>query len=206
MEINYHTFPKGKSYVYIHTDSGPVFLRNILFLVNTKNPDQIAIVRSWGEEGKDHVWEPPKGQMEWKEFKDKGIKPGSIITEKQLLAHSRIGVLREMAEEANVTQTEIKDLRPLPLSYTEDWSVLKNAKFRYQFWQAYLTPEKMLEAQKRMDILRRNSDWKHILPSDMTEKDAIQWWSVKDGWKKIRGKFSEKMTAQYFKYMDKYGL
>jgi hypothetical protein len=57
----------------------------------------------------------------------------------------------------------------------------------------------MLEAQKRIKILVENEDWKGILPSDITEKDAIRWWKPEDGWDMIRGGFSKKMTALYFR-------
>lgn len=205
MEICKHTFSSGKSYVYVKTPQGPIFLRNILFLVNGL---QIAVVRSWGGGDSKHVWEPPKGQMEWKEFGSESESCVSV-TQQQLFRHAKHGVLREMSEEANLCPSEIRNLHPLPLAYTEDWKEcgIPNAKFSYQYWQAELSESAMKKARQRMAVLRRNPEWQHILPADMTEKDDICWWSPSTGgWDMIRGKFSEKMTRLYFKFKTMHGV
>lgn len=212
MEVGYHTFPSGKEYLFVRQGKGaekePVFLRNIIFLRNTSDPREIAIVREWGAEGNKHVWEPPKGQMEWKELRESGIRKGSKITPEQLLPYMREGVLREMSEEAKVYPNEITGLRMLPMSYTEEWpsSGLSGAKFQYQFWTANLTQKHMLEAQARMRYLVEHPDLKEMLPADVCEKDAIAWWKPEDGWLKIRGAFSQKMTAAFYKELDKHGV
>jgi hypothetical protein len=196
--IGYHTFPSGKQYTYILTPD-PVFLRNIIFLKNTTNPREVAIVHEWGMRKKGRC-EPPKGQMEWKELNDTGIKFGDKLTWTQLYRHMKKGVLREMQEEANVLSSEIRDFHRLRHCYQQAWpeSGIPGAQFMYQFWEAKMTPAIMLEAQKRIQTLVENEDWKRILPSDITEKDAIQWWKPEDGWDIIRGGFSKKMTALYF--------
>ena len=206
MKIGFHTFPpsdgkKEKQYVFLEAaDGSKTFLRNILILKNASDKDKIAIVHEWGA-GPKHSWEPPKGQMEWKEFSESGVKAGSTISEKTLSAHQRRGVLREMVEEAKFLPSEIQDLQKLPLVYKQEWvdSGLKNAHFMYQFWTATATPKAMFEAQARMKTLTDDPDWKAMLPADMTEKDAVEWWNPeKDGWEKIRGAFSKKMTLLYF--------
>ena len=69
----------------------------------------------------------------------------------------------------------------------------------YQYWTAQAAPAAMFEAQRRMKTLTDDPDWKAMLPADMTEKDAVEWWnSEKDGWDMIRGAFSKKMTLLYF--------
>ena len=199
--IGFHTFPSGKQYTYILTpERTPVFLRNIIFLKNTANPREVAIVHEWGMPKKGRC-EPPKGQMEWKELKDTGVKPGDRLTWAQLYKHMEKGIMREMQEEANVLPSEIRDFHRLPQFYQQTWpeSGLADAQFMYQFWEAKMTPKTMLEAQKRIQILVENEDWKGILPSDITEKDAIRWWKPEDGWDMIRGGFSKKMTALYFR-------
>jgi len=198
MEIGFHTFPGGKQYTFINAPT-PVFLRNIIFLKNLRNPREVAIVHEWGMAKKGR-WEPPKGQMEWKELHATGIRPGTVLSWSQLYTHMRKGVLREMMEEAHVLPSEITGFRRLPQTYRQAWpeSGIPGAQFMYQFWEANMSPRTLLEAQKRIQNLVHNADWKKILPSDITEKDAIQWWKPEDGWEPIRGGFSKKMTALYF--------
>ena len=205
MEIGFHAFPSGKQYAFFKEDGkAPCFLRNILFLSHPDDPSTIAIVREFGAHTERAVWEPPKGQMEWKEFAAAGVKAGARITPARLTQFQRAGVLREMVEEAKILPREIHGLTKLPILYRQRWTddykpSEFTADFCYQFWHATVTPETLLEAQHRMATLVSNPDWKHILPADMTEKDAIQWWNPnRDGWDPIRGAFSKKMTQLYF--------
>jgi hypothetical protein len=203
MEIGFHTFPNGKQYAFIKHGKSRTFLRNILFLTNVKNPKEIAIVHEWGSPVK-YSWEPPKGQMEWKEFAESGIKAGSIISQSTLTMFQKEGVIREMVEEAKIFPSEIKHLTKLPIAYEQDWpeSKLPHAHFQYQFWHASTTHSVMIKAQKRIQTLVKHIDWKHLLPADVTEKDAIQWWNPdSDGWDLIRGEFSKKMTTLYFDFI-----
>ncbi|NBO42093.1 MAG: hypothetical protein EBU92_11370 [Betaproteobacteria bacterium] len=207
MEIGFHTFPSGKQYVFFkETESSrPCFLRNILFLTPPGDPHTVAIVREYGARTHRGVWEPPKGQMEWKEFAEAGVRAGSKLTAKQLTQFQRAGILREMVEEAKVLPKEIHGLTKLPLLYRQQWiDDYKprgfTADFCYQFWHATCSLETLLEAQRRMAVLVDNPDWKQLLPADITEKDAIQWWNPdRDGWDAIRGAFSKKMTQLYFR-------
>jgi hypothetical protein len=205
VKIGYHTFPSGKQYAYmIDPDTNAkIFLRNILILTRNSDAYTIAVVREWGAKAR-AAWEPPKGQMEWKEFRGSGAR---TLTPAQLTAHQRAGVLRELTEEAKILPTEISHLRKLPLIYRQPWeeSGVRNAHFMYQFWTARATDETMLEAQKRMNFLTSDPDLKYLLSSDVTEKDAIAWWLPRsdDDWKDIRGAFSKKMTALYFDTLKK---
>ena len=204
MEVGYHRFPSGKKYTYIKEGNTLVFLRNIIFLTKQSDPRTVAIVHEWGE--KENRWEPPKGQMEWKEFED--VTPNSMLSLKQLQHHMRKGIMREMTEESYITTKEIKNFRMLPIHYIQDWpeSKIKGAKFMYQYWTAQVNDTTMLEAKKRIHALASNPDLKMILPKDVTEKDAIEWWNPENGFKKIRAGFSQKMTRQYYDFLDKHGL
>ena len=203
MEVGYRVFPRGKRYAYVMMDGAPVFLRNIVFIHNAENPSQIVIVHEWGMS--EHRWEPPKGQFEWDELgaPRKGIK----MTYKQILLAMRRGILRETKEEAKIMPSELINLIPLENSYIQDWtdSGVPNARFMYQYWHATITPATMLEAQKRTKELVDNKDWRHLLPPDVLEKDAIRWWSPKEpnAYKYIRGGFSQKMTVLYFELLNK---
>jgi hypothetical protein len=204
MKIDYHTFPSGKSYACIKTPSGQrVFLRNILFLHNSKHPEQIALVHEFGKRTDKAAWEPPKGQMEWKEFATEGVKRGTNLTPQSLKKHQREGVLRELTEEAKILPSEIRGLTRLPFVYKQAWpeSHIPNAHFCYQYWRAIADPEVLFEAQKRLTVLKEDKDLKAMLPADNSEKDAVKWWSPSSvkAWDDIYGDFSKKMTSLYFK-------
>jgi hypothetical protein len=197
MEVGYKVFPGGKRYAYVMVDNHQVFLRNILFIHNTENPSQIAIVHEWGMP--DNRWEPPKGQFEWDELG--APRKGAQMTQSQILQAMRRGILRETKEEAKILPSELLNFRQMNRYYSQIWdapSAPPGAYFLYQFWQAEITPKTMLEAQKRMQELVKNKDWKHLLPADILEKDAIRWWNPTiEGYKNIRSGFSKKMTADY---------
>lgn len=199
MEIGFHRFASGKKYAFVKKDDAPIFLRNIIFIQNQNNPSQIAIVREWGGTNT-HTWEPPKGQMEWKEFDDASLKPNTTVPPSKLFQVMKIGMLRELGEEAKILPRDLKNLKRLEKVYVQDWpeSGIKKAKFVYQFWQANIRSEAMLEAQARMEFLCTHPDLAAMLPKDMCEKDAVGWWSPAEGWTKIRGGFSKKMTELYY--------
>ena len=138
--------------------------------------------------------------MEWKELADTGIRPGQDISESRLVAQMKKGVLREIAEEAKILPAEIKNLKLLPVSYTEEFPAAgKNAFFRYQFWEGSLGD--LRPAQKRMgELVENGADWSQMLPKDVCEKDAVEWWSPTSpaAWGKIRGAFSMTMTRMYY--------
>jgi hypothetical protein len=196
MEVNFHTFPSGKRYVYVVKDGAPVFLRNILFITRASNSREIAVVREWGARSNKGTWEPPKGQLEWKEI---GGSPRTM-TSAELVRHMRAGILREIAEESKFLPKELTHFHRLPGFYMQDWpeSGLPGAKFMYQYWHATASDKAMANAQARMKELVDHPDWKAMLPADLTEKDAVQWWKPEDGWTFIRSAFSKKMTVRYY--------
>lgn len=207
MELGFHTFPSGKQYAYVKPNGapGPIFLRNILFLTSPKSARTIAIVCEMGSHGGAGTWEPPKGQMEWKEFADSGFKSGVYITPAELFKYMRRGALREMTEEAKLLVSEIQNLQRLPIQYKQEWpeSKITGASFMYQFWQAIVKPGAMYEAQKRLKTLVSNPEWIKILPPDMCEKQDIKWWNPsRDNHKLIRGAFSNTMTQMYYAYLN----
>jgi len=197
MELGFHKFQSGKRYAYAKIDGNPVFLRNIIFLTKGKH---IVLVREWGARSERNVWEPPKGQMEWAEFASSGIKPHSKQPINVVYACMKKALVREMVEEAKVMPSEIKHFRRMPIHYTQTWPEceLPNASFLYQFWTAEL--DSLAPAQKRMRTLVANPDWKLLLPADVTEKDAVMWWSPSTGWECIRNGFSKKMMEMYFEF------
>ena len=202
MEIGFHKFPSGKKYAYWKDNGKPVFLRNIIFLVNEANKHQVAIVREWGAPSNSNVWEPPKGQMEWKEFEDLGVKPNTVLSKAVVAREMRKGVLREMCEEAKVHPRDIHGLKKMPLFHRQPWpeSKVPNAEFMYQFWTATINDNTLQEAHKCLQDLVAHPDWKDILPNDLSEKDNITWYSPGKNDHYIRGGFSKKMIDIYYSY------
>ena len=208
MEVGYHTFPSGKQYTYVKKDKKLVFLRNIIFLTKPHDLHRIVVVREWAANTNRSVWEPPKGQMEWKEFAGSRIKAGDTISSKTLLQEMKKGVLREMIEESKIVHKDLHNIQCLDMRYIQAWddAGIPNAYFMYQFWHASITDKALSEAQKDMETLVQNVDLNHALPKDLVEKDALTWWTPKNGWDRIRTGFSKKMTRMYFNYLEKHGV
>jgi len=199
--IHFHKFPSGKEYLYIHQPSGErVFIRNILFIHST-NEKTIALVHEWGKNPKKE-YEPPKGQMEWKEAKLYGAVPNQKVTETKLMRMMKAAVIREIGEEAKFLKTELENVHPLPLVYEQSFkgAPLKTDRFRYQFWAATVSQASMKKAQERIQHLVDHPDYTNMLAPDLKEKDGLIWWNPSDGWDKIRSGFSKNMTQQYYKY------
>jgi hypothetical protein len=199
MIINYKKFSSGKQYVYLRDGDKKIFLRNILFIRHASKPTEIVTVREWGSKTEKGAWEPPKGQMEWKELADTGIRAGQDVSMAVLVEQMKKGVLREIAEEAKILPSEIKGLRLLPMSYMQEFpDAGVNGYFRYQFWEGTLGD--LRPAQRRLKALTENADWRAMLPDDVKEKDAVEWWSPANSaaWGKIRGAFSLTMTRMYY--------
>lgn len=184
-----------------------MFLRNIVFLTTATDPSTFVIVHEWGMPQKGR-WEPPKGQMEWKEFQDANVKPGSVVSKSQLATHMRKAALREMIEESYILPKDVDNFRMLPLSYRQDWpeSGLPGVQFMYVYWAGTIKKPVVTHARKRILEVVRNPEWKAVLPPDLCEKDDMMWWNPTDGWDTIRTGFSKKMTRMYIEYITKYGI
>jgi len=208
MLVKYHTFRSGKKYSYIETETGPIFLRNIAFLTPQDDPRTIVVVHEWGKQSNTATWEPPKGQMEWKEFEFPGKSKDATVSE--FLRGMKRGLLREIEEEAKITPRAIHTLRPLPIQYSQDWPdcEVPHARFLYQFWHGTISPTAMKTAQRTMHKLveQVNTRGNNTIPSDMMEKDSVAFWNPQNGWMPLRGLFSKKMTHMYYKYLETHGV
>lgn len=205
MYIGFHEFSSGKKYLYVREKSdGPrIFLRNILFIHHPDSYKKIAVVHEYGEKGM-ATYEPPKGQMEWKEVS--GYSKDSLIEPKQLVKFMKEAVLREIGEEAKFLPSELKKMKLLPFFYEEKFegAPLKSDKFRYMFWSACATDASMIKAQKRIKQMIMNPHHIELLPSDVREKDHVCWFELKskEDYKYIRRFFSLKMTKLYYENID----
>jgi hypothetical protein len=207
MEFVLHSqqFKSGKEYAcVVNQDGTKTFLRNIAFLHAPRAPQRIVVVHEW-DHPMDKEWEPPKGQMEWKEFKAAGYRRGQRVDAQAMLNAMRAGVLREVAEEAKIPATAIRNLHVLPFAYTAPFPEAgAKAKFRYQFWSGEVTAAGVAEAQKRMERIVGSPAVQARLPADKKEKDAVGFWEPKaDNQGQIRGAFSGEMTRMYYEWLGR---
>jgi hypothetical protein len=220
MEFVLHSqhFSSGKDYACIvGPDGTKTFLRNIGFLHAPRDPHRIVVVHEW-EYPMDKEWEPPKGQMEWKELKAEGFKRGQRVTADALLKAMKAGVCREIAEEAKIPASAIRNLHVLPIAYTEAFPKAgAGAHFRYQFWTGEVTSETVAAAQKRIERIVGSPAVQARLAADKKEKDAVGFWepekelkkgrqgmrSAVGSWGRIRGAFSGKMTRMYYEWLGR---
>ncbi len=218
MEFVLHSqhFPSGKDYACVLEPTGvKTFLRNIAFLHAPNNPHKIVVVHEW-EYPMDKEWEPPKGQMEWKELKGAGHKRGQRVTAEALLKAMKEGVCREIAEEAKIPAKDIRNLHVLPVAYTAPFEKAgKGAQFRYQFWTGEVTAATVAAAQKRIERIVGSPARQAQLAPDKKEKDAVGFWepdkkegrqglrSAVGSWGQIRGAFSGEMTRMYYEWLGK---
>lgn len=207
MEWTLHSqqFPSGKDYACLLTTNGAstrTFLRNIAFLHAPRNPHKIVLVHEW-EFPMGKEWEPPKGQMEWKELKGEGFRRGQRVGTEALLKAMREGIQREIAEEAKIPAAAIRNLHVLPLAYTAPFAEGgKGAFFRYQFWSGEVSAATVAAAQRTLERIVGDPAVQARLPADKKEKDAVGFWDPQDGgWGKIRGGFSGTMTRMYYEWL-----
>jgi hypothetical protein len=210
--VKYQTFPSGKKYLFLQDGKQRIFLRNILFIKHASKPKEIVVVREWGATTNKGQWEPPKGQMEWKEVSEEiGAKSGQSVPTEKMVECMKQGVLREVFEEAKIHPNELRNIRMMtiltpdgvaPLSYTEAFPQAgPHCMFRYQFWEATLSD--LRPAQTRLRKLTQNPDWVSMLPEDLCEKNAVAWWNIQSiptrDW--IRGEFSGRMVDMYMDFV-----
>lgn len=199
-------FPSGKDYACLRAaDGSKTFLRNIAFLHAPRAPHKIVLVHEW-DYPMDREWEPPKGQMEWKELKAEGYRRGQRVGIEALLKAMRAGVLREVAEEAKIPAAAIRNLHVLPVAYTAPFKDAgAGAQFRYQFWSGEVTAATVGAAQRRLERIVGDKAVQARLTADKKEKDAVGFWSPdgKAAWGKIRGAFSGTMTRMYYEWLQR---
>ena len=205
MHLHSQRFPSGKDYAcLVQPDGTKTFLRNIAFLHAPRNPYKIVVVHEW-DFPMMVEWEPPKGQMEWKEMKAEGFRRGQTVSTEALLKAMREGVQREIAEEAKIPAKAIRNLHVLPLAYAEAFPEAgPKAQLRYQFWTGEVSAATVAAAQKTLERIVGNVSVQAKLAADKKEKDAVGFWEPERGegsWGRIRAGFSGTMTRMYYEWL-----
>ena len=203
-------FDPEKKYFYVEhpTEGWRVYLRSCCFIHQRQpaggdrirqvsnlsnqrercvNMDTFVVVKRTGQPAGEKAWEPPKGQMEFKDHSSKK-KNAPII---ELLQEN---VTREVAEESRIT--DLKGLRHTGLVFQgRESSYPPNHYFQYHIFQAVVMPEEYTKASEELAWYREHPKAFARLRRDKREKDEIAWFSPSEH--RLMGKWSPKIVALY---------
>ena len=187
-------FDPEKKYFYVEhpTEGWRVYLRSCCFIHKKPSgkecidPSDFIVVKRTGKPANGKEWEPPKGQMEFKDSRAKGNKP--------ILELLKENVTREVEEESRLEN--LLGLRHTNLVFQgrED-SYPPNHYFQYHIFQALVTQKEYEKAAGELEWYRAHPLAFARLRRDKKEKDAIEWFNPSKH--KIMGKWSPKIIALY---------
>jgi 8-oxo-dGTP pyrophosphatase MutT (NUDIX family) len=168
-------FDPSKAYAYVEhpTEGWRVYLRNVAFLHVDSNPlqiDKFLVFRNSkpGAKKQRAMWEPPKGQMEGKDFKSNG----------SLLKLMTNALKREVEEEAHVTK--IKEIRYTGIVFQSQESTYPpNWFFQYHTFQFILEPETVQEVFDEFQWIEEHPKAFARFRRDRRETDAVAWFDPK---------------------------
>ena len=192
---NLHYDP-AKTYAYVEhpTEGWRVYLRSCCFIHERPSatgsscidPSTFLVVKSTGKPATAKAWEPPKGQMEYKDMKKH--------PKESLLRLLRENVQREVEEEAKLSH--LLGLRHTGLVFQgREPDYPPNHFFQYHIFQALVSPAQWMKAQQEFDWYRDHPLAFARLRRDKKEKDAIDWYSPSEH--KLHGKWSPSIVALY---------
>ena len=163
--------PKKKYFYVEHPEEGwRVYLRSVAFLhpIDEEwDPTNFLVVKRTGSHMSSATWEPPKGQMEWK---DTPNGKGSIY---KLLEEN---VKREVEEEAHVTV--IKQLLHTGLVFqSQETSYPRHHFFQYHLFYGFLTPKQIKRSFEIFKWIKEHPKGFERWGRDRKEKDAVSWFN-----------------------------
>lgn len=165
-------FAPHKQYFYVEhpLEGWRVYLRSCAFIHDNSKPfsaKDFLVVKRKGAHYSTATWEPPKGQMEWK---DTPGGKGSLV---QLLAEN---IEREMFEEAYIKNTV--SLKHTGLVFQgQESNYPDNHYFQYHIFQGFITPKEIDNIFSYYDWLKEHPKAFARMRKDRQEKDAIDWFS-----------------------------
>jgi hypothetical protein len=168
-------FAPHKRYFYVEhpTEGWRVYLRSAVFLHPTNehfNKQRFLVVKRTGARKSSATWEPPKGQMEWK---DTPQGQGNLL---QLLKEN---VLRETEEESHVTKiTNLKHTGLVFQAQEKDYP--ENHYFQYHIFQGFITPEQIKQSFDMFEWIHDHPKAFARFKKDRKEKDAVAWFNPRD--------------------------
>jgi len=161
-----------KAYAYVeHPEEGwRVYIRACVFLHPSNepfNPTHFLVVKRIRSHPSSATWEPPKGQMEGKEIKNKSI-----------LEHLKTNVTRETEEEAHIT--EIQNLKHTGLVFqSQEKDYPENTYFQYHIFQGIVSPEQINQSFNTFKWIKEHPKGFARWRRDRREKDAVSWFNPK---------------------------
>ena len=165
-------YDPSKSYAYVeHPIEGwRVYLRSCIFLHPTYEPFRLKhflVVKKQGARWTSGAWEPPKGQMEGKDLKNKSI-----------LEHLKENVLRETEEESHIT--DIKNVKHTGLVFqSQETDYPSNTYFQYHIFQGFVTKDQVEQSFETFVWIKEHPKAFARWRRDRREKDAVAWFNPK---------------------------
>ena len=165
-------YDPSKKYAYVEhpTEGWRVYLRSCIFLhpdYEKFNIKHFLVVKKLGARWTSSAWEPPKGQMEGKDFKNKSI-----------LEYLKENVLRETEEESHIT--EVKNLKHTGLVFqSQETDYKPNTYFQYHIFQGLVTKEQVNQSFDKFEWIKEHPKAFARWRRDRREKDAVAWFNPK---------------------------
>ncbi len=186
-------FDPVKTYAYVEhpTEGWRVYLRSCCFIHEKPSEGCIdtssfIVVKTTGKPVTAKAWEPPKGQMEYKDMKKH--------PRESLMRLLRENVQREVAEESRIEK--LQGLRHTGMMLQDrEPDYPPNHYFQYHMFQALVSPTEWIRAQKELEWYREHPLAFARLRRDKKEKDMIDWYSPADH--KLMGRWSPRIVAMY---------
>lgn len=178
---------KSKRYFYVEhpTDGWRVYLRTACFIHELNRPfepSKFLIVKRTDGDSEKATWEPPKGQMEGKDGKEKPIY--------QML---RENIRREVYEEAKIPN--LRDLQHTGLVLqSNEPNYPPNTFFQYHIFTGYAHQQQITTAFEKFKWIKEHPEEFAKMRRDHREKDDIAWFSDLT---KIMGKWSPTIVSMY---------
>ena len=183
-----------KKYFYVeHPEEGwRVYLRAVCFVHELYRPfraDRFLIVKRTDGDPLKASWEPPKGQMEAKDGRDKTKSVLQLLKEnirREVEEEAKISHLRELSHTGLVLQSTEPDFPP-------------NTYFHYHVFSAYAHPSQIQRAFGEFTWITEHPEEFKAFRADQREKDAIEWYSPE---KKMMGRWSPSLVKMYLEFLE----
>jgi len=187
-------FDPEKAYAYVeHPKEGwRVYLRSCVFLHPMDEPFQkqhFLVVKRTGARPTTATWEPPKGQMEGKEWN----------TRISILDALKQNVLRETEEESHITKVERLHHTGLVFQ-SQETNYPSNHYFQYHIFQGFLTQDQIIQSYSTFEWMKEHKLAVKRWRRDRKEKDAVAWFSPRET--RVNPRWCPDIVALYLQHIE----
>ena len=181
-------FDPSKKYAYVeHPKEGwRVYLRSCVFLHPAYKPfdkKNFLVVKDTSS----NSWEPPKGQMEGKDLKDKSV-----------LESLKDNAIRETKEESHIS---IKNLKHTGLIFqARESDYPSNTYFQYHIFQGFITQNQVQESLDTFEWIKEHPKGFARWSRDRQEKDDVAWFNKTT---RLNPRWCPGIVKLYFKFFTK---